>query len=353
MHTEWFAGIPAGLSAAVMLATAGITLWVLFRLRRAGVFAEVNQETRWSAHRKPPVGGILIFMVVGLAVVGLSITAPERFTGESFAMLAALTVAYLTGYIDDLRNINPGLKAGGQLLAGILLVLGLGTVELTGIPALDVLLTLLLVSALTNSLNMLDNLDGVLGITSGLAIVFLLGMGLLTQELSGFEMALALAVLGGLVVFLSVNIHPSQVYMGDSGALLLGAYVAARIIPLAQHQDGEAVMSTLFLIGLVLLVPLFDTTIVIVDRLYRRVSPFAGGRNHTTHHLCYNGVHQRFVPWLLGLLGLNSGILVLLALRAKRVTNWEVLLLLVAYLGLAAVLTVVVYRRGGRLNRAK
>jgi UDP-GlcNAc:undecaprenyl-phosphate GlcNAc-1-phosphate transferase len=184
---------------------------------------------------------------------------------------------------------------------------------------LDSLLTLVWVVGITNAFNLLDNMDG---LCAGIAVVA--GLALLVDLAPGFdtvgaasttaEVKYLAALLGAVGGFLVYNIHPASIFMGDSGSLLLGFTFAA--LTLTSAQPGARRSNLLSIVAvpvLVLLIPIFDTTLVTVSRLLSGRPASQGGRDHSSHRLVAMGLSEpRAVAllWTLAAIGGGAGVAV-------------------------------------------
>jgi UDP-GlcNAc:undecaprenyl-phosphate GlcNAc-1-phosphate transferase len=143
---------------------------------------------------------------------------------------------------------------------------------------------------ITNALNLLDNMDGLAGGVAAIAALFFLLLAAMTgQYLVG---ALAAALLGACIGFLVYNLNPASIFMGDSGALFLGFMLAAVGIKL--RFPGNVDFVTWMVPVLVLGLPIFDTTLVVISRLRRGVNPLTTpGKDHLSHRLASRAGSQR------------------------------------------------------------
>ena len=147
---------------------------------------------------------------------------------------------------------------------------------------LNIAATLVWVVGITNAMNLLDNMDGLSGgIAAIAALFFLLFAAMSKQYLVG---ALAAALVGACVGFLFYNLNPASIFMGDTGSLFLGFTLAAVGIKL-RFPDNSAFVTWMVPV-LVLAVPIFDTTLVIISRLRRGLNPLTTpGKDHLSHRL--------------------------------------------------------------------
>jgi UDP-GlcNAc:undecaprenyl-phosphate GlcNAc-1-phosphate transferase len=164
---------------------------------------------------------------------------------------------------------------------------------------LNYLITLFWVVGIMNSINMLDNMDA---ITTIVSINIALGSIVLITAQSDFEnmhLFVLVGVLSSLFAFLYYNWHPSKMYMGDTGSQFLGVFLAYMGITYFwndAYQTGVVIPSKQVITALLaFILPIIDTTVVVVKRISRRQSPFVGGKDHTTHCLAYIGLNDRTV----------------------------------------------------------
>jgi UDP-GlcNAc:undecaprenyl-phosphate GlcNAc-1-phosphate transferase len=210
--------------------------------------------------------------------------------------------------VDDRWGVRPIGKLIGQILAALLLYATGIYVGTFHHPALNLLSTVAWVVYITNSLNLLDNMDGLAGgIAAITAAHFALMCAFSGQYLVG---ALSAAVLGACLGFLFYNLNPASIFMGDSGSLFLGFTLAALAIKLRFPENVDFV--TWMVPVLVMGVPLFDTTLVIISRLRRGLNPMTTpGKDHVSHRLVASGLNPReavltlyVISFVLGLLAI-------------------------------------------------
>lgn len=278
---------------AVGFATAlGLTPLSRQIAMRLGVVDKPNQRKIHLDH-KPLMGGLAIYVALALAVLLFS---PPRHLRELGAVLAGAAMLAFLGLLDDRYGLSARLRLGVQVLAALGLVAFGIRMNLTGLFAPDAAFTVLWVVALTNAANFMDNMDGLTASFSAVAAFFFLIIAI-TQGLS-LVSSLAAALLGSALGFLVYNFNPSSTFMGDMGALPLGFILAV----LALKIQFEQPFSVYWLSPvLVLALPLFDLSLVVLTRLLEGRSPAQAGKDHTSHRLLSVGLSQRqtlFVLWL-------------------------------------------------------
>ncbi len=257
------------------------------------------QQFRWNHSPKPLTGGVALAMPV-LAFVLYAVLKGDL----SVWLMLFLAASLLAGLADDLFSLKPFPKLTVQFLCGLFAWQAGLKIDLTELLPVNVFLTCFFVSALMNSVNMLDNMDGVAGFAT---------LGIVLPWLSFFHdmNSMLLWVLAfSLVGFLLVNSYPSKVFMGDSGSHFLGGILCwfCLQIPMDDYLiPGKWIPNSFILYGL-LFFPLTDSILVTGSRIIRKQSPFIGGRDHFTHLLVRNGLRQSQVPWILFAINLGIGI---------------------------------------------
>jgi UDP-GlcNAc:undecaprenyl-phosphate GlcNAc-1-phosphate transferase len=141
----------------------------------------------------------------------------------------------------------------------------------------------------TNSINFFDNLDGGASGTVALTSIALLFLALQGEQYLIAAMAAVLA--GATLGFLIWNKPPARIYMGDAGALFLGLLIASLVIRLDTNPINN--FATFSIPILLLAVPIMDTSVAVLSRLQRGISPFQGGKDHLSHRLIRSGLSKR------------------------------------------------------------
>lgn len=279
-----------------LIITGGFFLFFLLlflflkkRLRTMGTLAKrADQSSRWSASQKPTTGGIGFFVAFVAGWLIHRVTLNDTLAND-LLVLSGATVAFTVGLWDDLTRLNARSKLAGQLLSAALL-LASSPPDLVANPWLDAPLKLILVAGMMNSINMLDNMDGVA------AVAALAVCGWFVFH--GDAMAPAMALTGAIAAFLMFNRPVSSMFMGDSGSMLLGYAMAFLFLHGSVYGEPEVagVFPTVWMLVLVLFaIPLADSLVVTINRIRHGVSPMKGGRDHATHHLAYAGFSEKHV----------------------------------------------------------
>jgi len=240
----------------------------------------------------PRLGGLALFL--GIFVPALAFLHLGR---ETRGVLLGAAVAVTVGAIDDFRGLRWFEKLAGQLVAAAIPT-GFGvwvdrfTFPFLGVHSLaawiGVPLTVVWIVAIMNMVNFLDGLDG---LASGVGAIAGATFAVIALSLAKPDAAILSAIVfGACVGFLRHNFYPARIFMGDSGALLLGFVLAAVSV---QGLLKTAATVALFFPLLVLAVPIVDTTFVVARRLKHRESPFEGDQAHLHHRFLRRGFSER------------------------------------------------------------
>lgn len=297
--------------------------------------SDLNQE-RWKTEVKPSLGGFSFFIVFLISISLASLFSGD-ISGEIdkkiIGILAASTLGFIIGLADDTYNTNPLVKFMGQLTCAFILILMGVYINVTGNEAIDFAITTLWVIGLMNSINMLDNMDGITTTTSLSIILGAIIFAIIQGHAEMNYLFLLVGVFGALLGFLYFNWAPAKMYMGDTGSQFLGVFLAAiSIIFFWGQKDafGGVFQIKQFVIPmLVFIVPLIDTITVSIRRLMRKQSPFVGGRDHTTHHLAFFGFSEKQV--ILVLLAISLISLPLVSILYLGFIEWTWLVSLSAF----------------------
>lgn len=260
----------------------------------------------------------------GLAIFASTLAATLLLRGafrELGSILIGATLMSFLGFWDDRFTLGAGVKLMGQLMAvGLLLLTGVG-IRAFPWTALNIAATVLWVIGITNALNLLDNMDGLSGGIAAIAAAhFSLLCALTGQYLVG---ALSVAVMAACIGFLIYNWNPATIFMGDSGTLFLGFVLASLGIKLRFPENVTFV--TWMVPVLVLGVPIFDTTLVTLSRLRRRLNPLTTpGVDHSSHRLTYAGFTRREAVFLLYIAAFIVGLLAIFVTRASILEGYIV-----------------------------
>lgn len=251
-------------------------------------------------HENPTAlaGGIVLVLSTLFVISIFRLWADERIR----AILIAGLLIFIFGLWDDARGFSATQKLLGQILASILLIwlgvsvnflksleVGVGFLNEDILALLNWGITIFWLVAASNAFNLIDSMDGLaIGIT-GIAFAFFVVISFASEQPS--LSALSAGLLGICVGLYFYNISPARLFLGDSGSQTLG-FILASIAILYSPQNLPQT-SSWFVPILLLGVPIFDTTLVIFSRLYRRKPVFQSDLGHTYHRLIALGLSSR------------------------------------------------------------
>lgn len=273
----------------------------------------------------PRLGGVAMFLgflAAGLVASKLPFLQQVFTKNEIWGIMAAGAVVCLVGAIDDVHELDPLTKLGGQLLAaGVMALAGVQLFSLpfgeaTVLPApILVFLTIFTVVVTTNAVNFVDGLDGLAaGIVCIAAVSFFVYTYLISRSYSPanvFTSAafVSAALIGVCLGFLPHNIYPARIFMGDSGSLFLGLTLAASSILLTGTVTGAdvvadpvlAVVLPLLVPFAIVILPLLDVVLAVVRRTRAGRRPWAPDAQHLHHRMLKIGHGHRRAVLLLWL----------------------------------------------------
>jgi len=293
-----------------------------------GIRENMTTISRWSSSQKPALGGITFFISFLISVSFHSIFFNSYISIfnnlQALGVIATVSIAFLMGLADDAYNTKPFLKFAVQGICSVILILTNNYINISPNEYFNYVLTFLWVVGIMNSINMLDNMDGITASVSITIIASVFVSLKIGNELSLFDSLILIGVMGSLCGFLFHNWNPSRMFMGDTGSQFLGmflAYFGIKYLWNSSDFNGEHIPAKQFSTVLVaFILPIVDTTFVTISRLLKKKSPFVGGKDHTTHHLSYLGLSDSQVAFLFVGLGGFSVFLVLIINRF--ITGW-------------------------------
>lgn len=270
---DWFELIKLGLS--FVLATIGAA-YLTPLIRNAAIrFGIVdNPDGRLKTHEEPVayLGGLAIFIAL-LATLSLA----YDFNSTALGILLGTSMIIALGLIDDFGVLTPKIKLMGQFIAVWTIYKGGISVQIVWLPEwVNLLITVVWILAVTNAFNLIDVMDGLAAGTALIAAVFLAIISFINGNylLTAFAFVLA----GSLAGFLPYNFRPAKIYLGDTGSMSIGFILAALTIneQYTLNNSWLGVFAPLVIMG----IPLFETTFLIIVRLAKRIPPLKGSPDH-------------------------------------------------------------------------
>lgn len=335
---------------------------------RRGICDIPDQAVKTHRRPIPYLGGCAIWLAWTLPLLIYGLAAKDVQWRALAAILAGGAVAFATGLVDDLKNINPRTKLIGQSAAAALLLLGgvrwSAYPNVSWLPILnfaqDALLVVVVchvmhfgvVIGATNATNLLDGLDG---LCSGVTVVISFGFLMLatsltawanpewvgdpvTYKYSRLQIVVALALVGAAIGFLPYNFPPARIFMGDAGSIFIGYVLAAMMVMFASRFGMvKWFVGALFIFGL----PILDTGLALIRRILNGRPIMMPDRSHLYDQMVDRaGLSVRATFWVFiaasaALVG--AGLLVL---------YWPGKHALLFYLGLGMILLMVAWRVG-------
>ena len=293
-----------------------------------------NPNSAHKTHKEPVpyLGGVAI--IIGVVLVSYGVAIADRFTGKNYllmtSVLAPAIVLGCIGLWDDMRNLRPAPRLAIQTVAGLFTAWILISQNTVGTPTestiLDALITSIWIVGICNSINFFDNLDGGAAGTVAVTSIALFVLGFQGQQF--LIAALSAVTAGATIGFLLWNKSPARIYMGDAGALFLGILIATLTIRL--QPDTEVMWTSLATPVLLLAIPILDTSVAVLSRIKRGISPLQGGHDHLSHRLVRSGMSRKSAAILLWTL---SGFFALCAIAIPRTSqNFEQIIVATAAL---------------------
>jgi UDP-GlcNAc:undecaprenyl-phosphate GlcNAc-1-phosphate transferase len=326
------------------LTFVGATTLALLLVPAVREYAQRKQITDQPGGHKshiapvPYLGGVAMVLAFSAAMfVGVVVRRSSQFDGrevrltignllaqgdglvrELIVVLGLALIFSAMGLIDDLRGLSPWLRFAVGLGIAITLV-AYGIRLQSPLPdAADAVISVVWILGITNAFNLLDNIDGLAAGTAAVAATTFFLIALFNDQ--DYSALLAIGLAGAMLGFLRSNFHPATIYMGDAGSLFIGflmAYLGLKM------RTTVTEIPQLFAPLVVLGVAVLDTTMVVVSRLRRGVSPFTGGQDHLSHRLRRLGLSvRRSVSTLLLASVALSGLAVALSDAPATVGYW-------------------------------
>jgi UDP-GlcNAc:undecaprenyl-phosphate GlcNAc-1-phosphate transferase len=333
----------AALFVVAAVASAVATpLYILLAARLGWVDRPAGRKQH--AQATPTMGGLVPFAVVfagALAAMSFNNRVGQMLAEKRlsiYGLLACTACMIALGIIDDRHAIRPRVKLLVQTIVAIAAVAigfraeavtvpGVGSLHLPA--AVSAIVSILWIVGITNAVNLTDGLDG---LAAGVCFLAAAVNGFVAIWLENYYMSVMMLLLAGaLLGFIRWNFHPARVFLGDTGALALGMYMALASLHAAQKAHTVVlILIPLFAMGY----PIFDTLLAVTRRMVRGQPLFASDRDHIHHRLLDR---TRSPSTAAVQIYAASAVLALLALAAMT-TNF-----LIVGLAVAAVLALAVF----------
>jgi len=298
--------------------------------QKVGAVDVPAEARRVHDHPIPRLGGLAIFFGFILGVVLFA-----QLDTQTRGILLGAVVIVIIGAVDDVTPLPAVLKLVVQIAAALIAVafgvriqifsnpFFLSSSEYVDLGVFSIPITVLWIVGITNSVNLIDGLDG---LAVGVSAIASMAMLVISLVLGQVNSAIILAALfGACVGFMPYNMNPARIFMGDTGALLLGYVLACvSITGLLKFYAIISFAVPLLALGL----PIFDTLFAIVRRLLHGQNPMSPDRGHFHHRLIDMGLSQKQAVAVLYAI---SAVLGLAAVLIATSGEWKALVLILAF----------------------
>lgn len=291
------------------------------------IYDKPDNDRKLHCRYVPTLGGVAIYLAffIGFSISGYA----GEIRGFSY-FAAALTLLFFTGLKDDLVDLSAVKKLLIQVFSSLLIIFGSG-ITITNfygvfgvqeIPYwVSILLTTFTMIVIVNSYNLIDGIDG---LAAGVGIIASIFFGIGFIVAGEYAMAvMATILLVALATYLRFNFNPAQIFMGDTGSLVVGfllAFLAVKFVGLNENPAYVKIFgNTSSIIPVAILaLPLFDTLTVFYKRIRRGDSAFKPGQDHIHHSIIKMGFGQKSTATLL------YGCSIVITLIAFSVRNLDI-----------------------------
>ena len=244
----------------------------------------------------------------------------------ALAVCSAAVVVCVLGLIDDHRPLHPFIKLIVQTIVAVVLVVGFDLRLLSHLPyVVSVVLSVLWILTLTNSMNFLDNMDG---LTAGVALIAAAVFGIAAMYAGQiFVPTCCWLLVGALAGFLPFNFCPAGIYLGDAGSTVIGLLLAVYTIltTFTSPTHGQAPIGVIAPL-VVMAVPLYDTASVFYLRWRGGEAIWKGDRRHFSHRLVRRGMSTPKAVMVIWLATLVTALPALLLPNASWTAAWGIVL---------------------------
>ncbi len=269
-------------TAAVAYLITPLLIKIAFRMN----YFDHPRNTKIHAHPTPLLGGVGIYFAF---MVGLLTSANLTSDPRLWSIIVGSTLLLIVGLIDDKMGMMPEIKLLAQILAAIAVVKSGVRIEFLNNYYLNTIITYLWIVGITNSFNLLDNMNG---LSSGIAAISASFFGIMMWNGNQAEMAiLSFALAGACFGFLNHNFPKARIFMGDAGSLVIGFILSS--IAVLGSWSTRFLTTSLALPIIILAYPIFDTTLVTIMRILEGRSVFQGGKDHSSHRLALLGLKRK------------------------------------------------------------
>jgi len=260
-------------------------------------------DSRLKTHKNstPYLGGLSIFASVLIATALIILLFKVMIPFALYGLLISCWIIMVTGLIDDTLNLTPLTKVSFEVVAAMLAWFTGTGITLTGVEQVDFMLTILWIVGLSNAFNLIDIMDG---LASGVAAVSSIFLSFLCFELGEIIYGLLLlSIAGACLGFLKFNFNPAQIFMGDTGSLFLGFFIACSTTRIFNYKESGLEFLPIITLG----IPIFETIFISLLRMKSGVFPWKGTKDHFALRLVRIGLSVKRIVILTYLFGVFLG----------------------------------------------
>jgi len=285
----------------------------------------------------PSLGGVAIFLGFTLSFL---IFSNGFMLHELKYIVGATLIMFAIGIKDDLTELSPKKKLGGQIFAALIIIV-MGDLRFTNFHGIfgiheinyitSVLFTIFVIIVITNGFNLIDGIDG---LASGISGLCTMSFGIWFLITGNYEyVVISAALLGSLIAFFRFNVFGkhNKIFMGDTGSLILGLLISILVIHFCELNITPnfkyAIKSAPAVAVGILAVPLFDTARVMLIRIKNKKSPFQPDKNHVHHRMISLGF--KHVAATVRIMAINI-LFIIVAFLLRDIGNAALLTLIVA-----------------------
>lgn len=296
---------------------------------------DVPKDNR-RIHNKPIplIGGLAIYFSF---VITLFLKM-GKLTGSETGLILGATIIVIGGLLDDKFDIKPWCKLLFQLgAAGVLIIYGIkieiitnpfnGIHQFINIGVLSIPLTIIWVIGITNALNLIDGLDG---LAAGIAFISCITIFIIALLNNRYEAAVLTSILSGAILgFLPYNFNPASIFMGDTGAQLLGFLLAAI------SMEGAIKSAAAFSVAVPILalgIPIYDTLFAVIRRKINGKPIMEADRGHLHHRLLDMGLTQKQVVMIMYSISAVLGSISIIAMEINEQKSYFLLMIVMVIL---------------------
>lgn len=314
--------------AASFLIVFAVTPSYIAIAKKKKLFDSPDEKRKIHKMAVPSMGGIVIFAGI---MISFLLSLPFKESNTVYYLIPAMLILFFVGLKDDIDGVSALKKLAANIVAALIIVIP-GGVRVSGFHGLfglnvipewaAVLLSIFIIVAIINAYNLIDGVDG---LAAGVGVIASVCFGLWFYFSGDQTLAvLSFAVTGSLAGFLVYNFNPAKVFMGDTGAIVVGFLLSVMAIRMIECDSAgvpailENVSKPVFAMS-VLAYPIIDTLRVFTRRILKGRSPFSADRNHLHHRLMDIGLSQKqsvFVIYVFTLLIIAATVL-MQSLRAS------------------------------------